>query len=520
MAYQLKDVNDQPVKYHGQDVFAHDQTGSVKAVNKGNRTLVIVGTDETKDRDGDIITVKGWKIDNFLKNPVFLYAHNYSSVPIGSATKLIKKKDPARLEFHEKFPSEGLYPFADMIFELFNEKILNASSVGFIAIEHEPLEKDSNSDEMFSRGRRYLKQELLELSACPVPSNPNALQNSIKFMKSHTADEITQMMSGQMELNMKKDEVLGELNVKEIEFVDENEIKSFVPQNYTIEKEEEFITIKGEFEEVEKGVSSLPLADKVIAWDGNVARVNMAKSSSSDGSGNKDKMNWGKYGKGFAFIDAANKNDFGGYKLPFADVFSGSLKAVYKGVIAAMAAINGARGGMDLGSDYDKVYSFLAGYYKRFGETPPPKKSIEEEIDEMKKEIENIEEKSGAVLNAVNKKRLSDALSLIQAVVTESEKSVNEEDDTEKEVTISDVMDQIDIIASDIDGIKEYIEQTQSKDNGDEDIVKEKDSLQDEYAKVLSQDDNKDQEEKADGLSPEDEEVIKQVIANLKNLNK
>lgn len=390
MAYQLKDVKGEPVKHQGQDVFAHDQIGSIKAVNRENRTLVITGTDESKDRDGDIISMSGWKMDNFLKNPVFLYAHNYSSVPIGSATKVIKRKDPARLEFHEKFPTEGLYPFADMIFELFNEKILNASSVGFIAIEHEPLEKDSNSDEMFSRGRRYLKQELLELSACPVPSNPNALQNSMKFMKSHTADEIALLMSGQMEINLKKDQVLDELNVKEIEFIDENEIKSFVPNNYNIEKEEEFITAKGEFEH------------------------------------------------------------------------------------------------------------------------------IKEEIKDMEKELDNIEEKAGATLSSKNKKRLSDALDLIKQVIDEATKPDEQnQEDEEKDITLVDVMDQIDIIVSDIDDIKEYIE-TQSKDNGDEDI-EEKDSLQDEYEKVLSQDDNKDQEEKADGLSAEDEEIIKQVIANLKN---
>jgi hypothetical protein len=388
MAYQLKDANDQPVKYQGQDVFAHDQTGSVKAVNKENRTLVIVGTDESKDRDGDIITVKGWQMENFLKNPVFLYAHNYSSVPIGSATKVIKRKDPARLEFHEKFPTEGLYPFADMIFELFNEKILNASSVGFIAIEHEPLEKDADSNEMFSRGRRYLKQELLELSACPVPSNPNALQNSIKFMKSHTADDIALMMAGQTDLNLQKDEVISELKAKETEFIDENEIKSFVPKNYTIEKEEEFITAKGEFE------------------------------------------------------------------------------------------------------------------------------GVKEEIDEMKKEIESIEEKTGATLSSKNKKRLSDALDLIKQVIDEATKPEEQNEEAEKEVTINDVMDQINIIVSDIDSIKEYIDQTQSKDNGDEDIVEEKDSLQDEYEKILSQDDHKDHEVEDDNIS--DEEIIKQIVLTLK----
>ena len=247
MAYVIKDESGNPVKHDGNEVFAVDMVGAVKAINKEGRSLVIVGSDETKDRDGDIIMVSGWQMENFLKNPVFLYAHNHSGVPIGSATKVIRRKNPARLEFHEKFPTEGVYPFADMILSLFQEKVLNASSVGFLPQKWEELSKDEQDENRFFPGRRFIKQELLELSACAVPSNPSALQvNSLaKTIMAMPLNQIKEMMDPK-----DRDLILEQLAVKDVEF--EDETKPFmvqVPEQISEEAAaEEFVTVKGEFE--------------------------------------------------------------------------------------------------------------------------------------------------------------------------------------------------------------------------------------------------------------------------------
>lgn len=247
MAYVIKDESGNPVKHDGNEVFAVDMVGSVKAINKEGRSLVIVGSDETKDRDGDIIMVSGWQMENFLKNPVFLYAHNHSGVPIGSATKVIRRKNPARLEFHEKFPTEGVYPFADMILSLFQEKVLNASSVGFLPQKWEEMEKDENDNNRFFPGRRFVKQELLELSACAVPRNPSALQvNSLaKTIMAMPLNQIKEMMDPK-----DRDLILEQLAVKDIEFEDETKLFMVqVPGQITEEASaEEFVTVKGEFE--------------------------------------------------------------------------------------------------------------------------------------------------------------------------------------------------------------------------------------------------------------------------------
>jgi len=235
MSYQIKDKEGKPVIKDGKNLLASDRIGLVKAVDSINRTLTIVGTDETQDRDGDVISMKGWVMDNFLKNPVFLYAHDYHSVPIGAAIKVIKRKNPSSLEFVEKFPTKGVYPFADMILELFNEKILNASSVGFIPMEWEPLNKDSDPNGW--EGRIYTKQELLELSACPVPSNPAALQTDayIKAFNGKSALEVIEELKGRVS----EDDVLNELLLgKNIEFEEETVKIHQVPKNYELEDED------------------------------------------------------------------------------------------------------------------------------------------------------------------------------------------------------------------------------------------------------------------------------------------
>jgi hypothetical protein len=173
MAYELKSSDGSPVKVNGEQVFVADY--SVKSVDVAGRRMRIIGTDETQDRDGDIIRVKGWILDPYKANPVFLWAHNYRSVPLARAEKVIKRKDPPRMEFQLRFPSQSLYPFADMILALYGEAIVNASSVGFIPKKRERLPDELQDPNSWKPGYEFLSQELLELSGCPVPSNPSAL---------------------------------------------------------------------------------------------------------------------------------------------------------------------------------------------------------------------------------------------------------------------------------------------------------------------------------------------------------
>lgn len=139
-----------------------------KDINKRSRTITFIGSNDVVDRTGEIVTLDGWDIKSYKKNPVFLWAHKYGDPPIGKSLQTRIKKDEG-LMFKIEFASREVYPFADVIFNLYVGGFLNAVSVGYIPKE---LNYDTDKDQLY-----ITKKELLELSAVPVPANPEALQN-------------------------------------------------------------------------------------------------------------------------------------------------------------------------------------------------------------------------------------------------------------------------------------------------------------------------------------------------------
>src|SRR5258708_55003 len=134
----------------------HKVFASKKEV-KGAGTFEVVATNETTDRDGEIVTASGLDIKNYMMNPVILWAHNYYSWPIGAATKV-------SLNNNNEWIVSGV--FADTeegqkARKLYDDGILKAVSIGFIPKNRE--------------GNVISESELLELSFVPVPSNPTAL---------------------------------------------------------------------------------------------------------------------------------------------------------------------------------------------------------------------------------------------------------------------------------------------------------------------------------------------------------
>lgn len=131
------------------------------------RTLEFIGSTEMQDRDGEVIRANGWNLKNYQQNPVFMWAHNYTAPPIGKASAVWV--DDKSLKFNIEFADRDTYEFADTVYRLYKGGFLKATSVGFL-----PEDWEDGDGEKEPR-RSYTKQELLELSAVPVPSNPEAL---------------------------------------------------------------------------------------------------------------------------------------------------------------------------------------------------------------------------------------------------------------------------------------------------------------------------------------------------------
>jgi HK97 family phage prohead protease/HK97 family phage major capsid protein len=133
----------------------------------GGAPLEFVLSDDTVDRYGDIIEAAGWDLRNFKKNPIALFGHS-SSFPIGTWENL--RIDGNRLIGRLALAAKGTSDRIDELIGLVEQGILRAVSVGFRAIDSDPIDPKQPWG-----AQRYKKQELLETSVVAVPANPAAL---------------------------------------------------------------------------------------------------------------------------------------------------------------------------------------------------------------------------------------------------------------------------------------------------------------------------------------------------------
>jgi len=151
----------------------------LKEINEQDRTIRFVASTEEQDRCGDIIRVAGWKFDAYDRNPVFLWAHDSSSLPIGKCVE--RKTDGARLLMKFQFATAEENPLAEQVFRLYKGGFLSAVSVGFKPLKRSPIHPEDRWGDL---GWEFIEQELLEVSGVPVPANSSALQLMMKGLDS------------------------------------------------------------------------------------------------------------------------------------------------------------------------------------------------------------------------------------------------------------------------------------------------------------------------------------------------
>jgi len=138
------------------------------------RTTVIASTADT-DRMGDIVDQASWKLDGYRQNPVILWAHDASLPPVGRAVD-IGVRDGRLMATIEWDRGHDL---GATVARQFAEGFLSAVSVGFrpgrTMMAGELPEGDARRMSLGKYGVVYLDNELLEVSAVPVPANGAAL---------------------------------------------------------------------------------------------------------------------------------------------------------------------------------------------------------------------------------------------------------------------------------------------------------------------------------------------------------
>jgi hypothetical protein len=139
---------------------------SVRA--EGDRTIEHILSDESVARDNHTISTAGWRLDNFRKNPVYLWSHDTSAPPIGRFLEI--GPVGSQLRGTVKYAERDEYPFADTVFRLTKGGFINASSVSWL-----PIKWAYAADRSRPGGIDFSEQELLEASAVPVPALASAL---------------------------------------------------------------------------------------------------------------------------------------------------------------------------------------------------------------------------------------------------------------------------------------------------------------------------------------------------------
>ena len=287
-----------------------------KAIKEKERKVSAVISARSVDRDGDVILPEAFeaRLETYRKNPVVTFAHNIWAPPVGKADnfEITEEEFSADIEFADTEEGEKLW-------KLYKGGFMNAFSAGFIpiAISKEPVLPGQS-------GLTFTEVELVETACVPVPSNRDALQRAF---------------GGWADVAKSFD------FLKSLDFMDIVQDKGVIPyQDLTL--------------------------DSDSSWDASGARSRLRAWASSDGSGDKDTVDWAKYRKGFcATREDGDSEDFGTYMLPLADIKGGTLTAVFKGVQAVMGALNGSRGGVKLTDDERRrVYNaHVRRYYKKAG---------------------------------------------------------------------------------------------------------------------------------------------------------
>jgi ATP-dependent protease ClpP protease subunit len=125
-------------------------------------------------------------------------------------------------------------------------------------------------------------------------------------------------------------------------------------------------------------------AGKIVEtqWNAQAAKDRVAKWASSDGSGDKDKVDFQKYGQAFAAKDTMHTSLFGAFHLPHHDVEGDELVVNKAGVSTAIAAIHGGRTTYQ-GPDPEGALAHLEQHAKEWREPEKePEKSAKAEGEE------------------------------------------------------------------------------------------------------------------------------------------
>ena len=135
-----------------------------------DKPIKFVASTASPDRYGDVVDQKGWDLSAYNRNPVVLFNHNPSQMPIGKGKAYVENDQlMLEVEFDQKDD------MAKTIEQKVRDGYINAVSVGFqpsktIARSRLPSDHPYHG----KSGSYFQASELLEVSIVTIPANNEA----------------------------------------------------------------------------------------------------------------------------------------------------------------------------------------------------------------------------------------------------------------------------------------------------------------------------------------------------------
>ena len=343
-------------------------TGGFLRAAKNDSVLRFRASTDKIDRHKSIVVQKGISFKDF--SGAFLWGHDSYKGMFGGGPeiknnlgKVVSKKRTTFLRGRQRAEATDIdvkfsqvNPFAVMAEGMVREGVLGNVSIAFIPdmkhIRTEVVKKQEI--------RIFDKVELLEISLVPVPSNPEA-QALVRSMSQELGDEILEIP--ELGVQRRSDES-GDW------FWVENEWHHRIPKE--LRPMDDLLGIEGKGI-VPANVSTAKAAEST-SWSAPTLSDFTNKAWTDLTSAERRRI----MGH-FAWSPSSNTTEFGFSDMKLPHHRSGGGAIVLRGVNAAMGALLGARGGVDIpGADRRKVYNHLAAHIRSFNRVPPPFRSADD----------------------------------------------------------------------------------------------------------------------------------------------
>ncbi len=146
------------------------------------RTQAYWASDERVDGHGDIVR-QNWRFEEYAKNPVLAYSHDWVNPPIGAGldwsitTRTEGGYNGPALWLLTLFATEETSQFADSIFRLVKAGMLKAGSVGFFSGKLINVQDEAERQQLGLGKWGFILDDnhLLEFSPTPIGANSGAL---------------------------------------------------------------------------------------------------------------------------------------------------------------------------------------------------------------------------------------------------------------------------------------------------------------------------------------------------------